>query len=176
MMKLKVLLLISIILFCSGCNTINNMSIEEIVDFTSSSNLKISNQYRSGYKYYVPSGVGVYSKNDYNEILLKSNYRIYFYVDVVSYYNKVVKKYEVNNEAYYSQEISNGDKFGYVEINKYNDKYFLLEIMYNYAKIEVIIDEELINEAVTNAMIILTSISYNDNIINNLMEDKNLPE
>ncbi len=170
-MKIKVLLLLSIIVMCSGCNSVNNMSIEKIIDFTSSSNLKLSNQYRSGYKYYVPSSVGVYSKNDYNEVLLKSNYRLYFYVDVISYYNKVVKNYEVNNDAYYSKEINNGDKFGYIEINKYDDNYFLLEIMYNYAKIEVIIDEDRINEVVTYAMIILTSISYNDDIINNLMED-----
>ena len=170
-MKIKVLLLLSIIVMCSGCNSVNNMSIEKIIDFTSSSNLKLSNQYRSGYKYYVPSSAGVYSKNDYNEVLLKSNYRLYFYVDVISYYNKVVKNYEVNNDAYYSKEINNGDKFGYIEINKYDDNYFLLEIMYNYAKIEMIIDEDRINEVVTYAMIILTSINYNDDIINNLMED-----
>ena len=96
---------------------------------------------------------------------------MYFYVDVISYYNKVVKKYEVNKNAYYSKEINNDDKFGYIEINRYDNDYFLLEIMYNYAKIEVIIDEKRINEVIGNAMIILSSIKYNDEVINNLMGD-----
>ena len=43
--------------------------------------------------------------------------------------------------------------------------------MYNYAKIEVIIDEKRINEVIGNAMIILSSIKYNDEVINNLMGD-----
>ena len=146
------------------------MSIDEIIDYTSNSNLDINNEYRSGYKYYRPGGVGVSTQNNYNEILVRQDYEMYFYVDVISYYNKVVKKYEVNENAYYSKEINNNDKFGYIEINKYND-YFLLEIMYNYAKIEVIIDEKRINEAVSYAMIILSSIKYNDEIINNLMGD-----
>ena len=33
-MKIKVLLLLSIIVMCSGCNSVNNMSIEKIIDFT----------------------------------------------------------------------------------------------------------------------------------------------
>ena len=41
--------------------------------------------------------------------------------------------------------------------------------MYNYAKIEVIIDEDRINDVVSYAMIVLSSIKYNDEIINNLM-------
>ena len=155
-MKQKIFILIGILLVLTGCKTVHNMSIDEIVEYTSSSNLKIANEYRTGYKYYIPAGVGV-TQNNYNEVLSRQDYEMYFYVDVISYYNKVVKKYEVNENAYYSKEINNNDKFGYIEINKYND-YFLLEIMYNYAKIEVIIDEKRINEVIGNAMNILSSI------------------
>ena len=169
-MKQKIFILIGILLVLAGCKTVHNMSIDEIVEYTSSSNLKIANEYRTGYKYYIPAGVGVKTQNNYNEVLSRQDYEMYFYVDVISYYNKVVKKYEVNENAYYSKEINNNDKFGYIEINKYND-YFLLEIMYNYAKIEVIIDEKRINEVIGNAMIILSSIKYNDEVINNLMGD-----
>ena len=43
--------------------------------------------------------------------------------------------------------------------------------MYNYAKIEVIVDEKNINLAVSYAVSILRSIEYNDNIIANLLGD-----
>ena len=168
-MKKKFLLLIGVLFLVTGCKTIHNMSIEEIINYTSSSTLNIANEYRTGYKYYLPGGVGVENQNNYNETLVRQDYKMYFYVDVISYYNKVVKKYEVNKSAYYSKEINNDDKFGYIEINKYDNDYFLLEIMYNYAKIEVIIDEDRINDVVSYAMIVLSSIKYNDEIINNLM-------
>ena len=51
-----------------------------------------------------------------------------------------------------------------------NDKY-LVEIMYNYAKIEVIVDEGDINKAMLSAISILKSIVYNDSVIANLLED-----
>ena len=168
-MKKKFLLLIGVLFLVTGCKTIHNMSIEEIINYTSSSALNIANEYRTGYKYYLPGGAGVENQNNYSETLVRQDYKMYFYVDVISYYNKVVKKYEVNENAYYSKEINNDDKFGYIEINKYDNDYFLLEIMYNYAKIEVIIDEDRINDVVSYAMIVLSSIKYNDEIINNLM-------
>jgi hypothetical protein len=43
--------------------------------------------------------------------------------------------------------------------------------MYNYAKIEVIVDESGIKEAVSNAMIILSSVKYNNEIIENIIGD-----
>ena len=61
-MKQKIFILIGILLVLTGCKTVHNMSIDEIVEYTSSSNLKIANEYRTGYKYYIPAGVGVNSK------------------------------------------------------------------------------------------------------------------
>ena len=43
--------------------------------------------------------------------------------------------------------------------------------MYNYAKIEVIVDEGDINKAMLSAISILKSIVYNDSVIANLLED-----
>ena len=60
------------------------------------------------------------------------------------------------------------DDKGYLEINEKNDKY-LIEIMYNYAKIEVIVEKEDINKSVTNAMIVLSTITYTDDIVKNLL-------
>ena len=42
-------------------------------------------------------------------------------------------------------------------------------MMYNYAKIEVMVEEKDINETVTNSMIILSSIEYNNKVINHLI-------
>ena len=57
---------------------------------------------------------------------------------------------------------------GYVEINlTKNDKY-LVEIMYNYAKIEVIVGKDKINEALLTSISILKSVDYNDEIVENL--------
>jgi len=151
-----------------GCTEIKNLSIDEIVDKVVSSSTKLTNQYRTGYKYYVPRGLRVDDNEEYNEELSSSNYKYYLYIDAVSYYNKVNEEYKVNTNAYYSKEIKYKDNTGYLEINVYNDKY-LVEMMYNYAKIEVIVDEPDIKEVVLNSITILSSIQYNDQIINNLM-------
>ena len=44
--------------------------------------------------------------------------------------------------------------------------------MYNYAKIEVIVNDEDINVVVANSMSVLTSIKFNDNILNNLLNEE----
>ena len=43
--------------------------------------------------------------------------------------------------------------------------------MYNYAKIEVIVDEDDINKVMLSAISILKSIVYNNSVIANLLED-----
>ena len=83
-MKKKFLLLIGVLFLVTGCKTIHNMSIEEIINYTSSSTLNIANEYRTGYKYYLPGGIGVETQNSYNETLVRQDYKMYFYVDVIS--------------------------------------------------------------------------------------------
>ena len=43
--------------------------------------------------------------------------------------------------------------------------------MYNYAKIEVMVDEGDLNRVITNSIIILSSISYNNEILANIVGD-----
>ena len=43
--------------------------------------------------------------------------------------------------------------------------------MYNYAKIEMIVDKEDINKVMLSAISILKSVEYNDSVIANLLED-----
>ena len=43
--------------------------------------------------------------------------------------------------------------------------------MYNYAKIEVIVDKDDINRCVSNAIIILSSVDFNNEILTNIVGD-----
>ena len=43
--------------------------------------------------------------------------------------------------------------------------------MYNYAKIELIVEIEDINNAINNSITILSTIKYNEDIIRNLLEE-----
>ena len=166
----KVLLIIGLIFLITGCTNVNDLTYEEIIQ-NFGTNSSRTNTYRTGYRYYLPRGMQVNDSTLFNEILEDGKNTYYLYVDAVSYLNQVEYEYEVNQDSLYSTAISNEDKFGYVEINlRENDKY-LVEIMYNYAKIEVIVDEGDINKAMLSAISILKSIVYNDSVIANLLED-----
>ena len=77
----------------------------------------------------------------------------------------------MNTDAVYSEKIQKDENFGYIEIkNTSNDKYFI-EIMYNYAKIEVIVDKKETENAIAYAMSILSSIEYQDTVLEGLMDE-----
>ena len=165
--RIKICILLIMILAITGCVNIKKAKYEVIINETINSRVKIYNTYRNGYKLYLPHGLYVDDSNEYNEIIRSNKYKYYLYIDVTSYLNKKNNSYSINNNANYSILINSGDKNGYLEINEKKGKY-LVEIMYNYAKIEVMVDEEDLNEAITNAMIVLTSVQYNDSVLKNL--------
>jgi hypothetical protein len=165
MKKFFVLLLISLV-FTTGCS-IEQMDVKNInkmVDTILSQKLNLSNQTSSGYKYYAPRGVRVINNTDYNEKLYANGNKYYLYVDVVSYYFKKDSTYEENKEAYFSKKLDYNNKKGYLEITKIKDLYFV-EMMYNYAKVEVLVPKDDIEMAVINAGYILSSLKFNDRII-----------
>ena len=165
----KFLVVLIAILILSGCSNIQSKDYDTLINEAASSKYDIVNTYRTGYKYYTPGNMDISNILDYNETLEDSNHKYYFYVDVVSYYNRVIENYEVNPEAYYSKVINYQDKYGYIEINKWKNGKYLLEIMYNYAKIEVIVEESFLKEAVSYAMVILASVKYNNNVLENIV-------
>ena len=118
-----------------------------------------------GYKYYVPRGVVYIDTSEYNEKLYCNGDYYYLYLDVISYYYKKDFTYNENKKLYYSKAININNKKGYLEITKMNDKYYLIEFLYNYAKIEALVTEKNINEVVLNASYILSTVKYNDNVI-----------
>lgn len=165
----KFLVVLIAIFILSGCSNIQSKDYDTLINEAASSKYDIVNTYRTGYKYYVPGNMDISNILDYNETLEDSSHKYYFYVDVVSYYNRVIENYEVNPEAYYSKVINYQDKYGYIEINKWKNGKYLLEIMYNYAKIEVIVEESFLKEAVSYAMVILASVKYNNNVLENIV-------
>lgn len=163
----KCLLLLTLIFLC-GCTNIQEARPQDLIKEIVSSKNYSYNEYRTGYKYYLPISMSSLSSKKYNEILTDGNYKYYLYVDLVSYLKKNEFSYTVNENAYISETINYNDLNCYLEVNERNDKY-LIEIMYNYAKIEVIVDKDDINKAIVNSMIVLTTIDYTDDVIKNLL-------
>ena len=161
----KVLLLIFIVITLTGCNIekFDKDNIEEVLNIILKDEKNLVNTVSRGYKYYIPPGVRLISSSSYNEKLYYNSEQYYLYVDVISYYHKTIEEYEVNKDAEYSMLIKHNDKYGYLEINKINDKYFV-EAMYNYAKIEAYVSERNLKKTILNISYILSSIQFNDSV------------
>ena len=172
----KVFLLCIFIIFLTGCTSIKNSDLDVLVNEVVASNVNILNVNKSVYRYYLPKGFSLVSSDNYNEVITNHKYNIYLYVDIVSYNNRTNFNYNINKKAYYSRNLGNKDKKGYIEINNYEKDKYLIEIMYNYAKIEVMVFQEDIKEIVTYVMSIISSITYNDNVIKNTLSSSRLDE
>ena len=159
-------------IFLCGCTPLQEMSIEEVIQNGTERKMSVYNKYRNGYKYNVPKGLDVIDSTEYNEVIFSSEYAYYLYVDAVSYYNKVIETYKENDVSYVSMPISYEDKYGYLEINELKSGKYLIEIMYNYAKMEVIVKKKDINVVVANALSVLSSIKYNDTILKTMLDEE----
>ena len=163
----RIIIVIGLIFLLAGCTNIKNLSLEQIIGTIGQKPNK-QNVYRTGYKYFLPRGLAIDNSEEFNEVLNDGKYNYYLYVDALSYIKKVDNRYQPNDTSYYSREINNGDLYGYIEINLVDNDKYLIEIMYNYAKIEVIVDESDISDVLLTSINVLKSIKYNDSIINNL--------
>ncbi len=170
-MKKKIIILMISILTLTGCTNLTAMSIDQVVDVMLEENTKLANNVFDGYKYYIPKGLKLITKDEYNASLKDEyNNTYYFYIDVVSFYNKEDVEYKVNNKAYFSKELDYNDKKGYLEITKIEetDAYFI-EYMYNYGKIEAFVKENEIKSAIINMSSILKSLEFNRTVLESLI-------
>jgi len=173
-MKIKKILLILVMILCLvGCTNVKDLTYNDIIN-TLSLKAKNANTYKQGYQYYVPKGLMIEDAGSNYTILTSSDITYYLYVDLVSYINNKDISYEINNNLVYSEKINYQDKSGYVEIKLWENNQYLIEIMYNYAKIEVMVEENLINKALINSISILNSVKYNDSVIERLLNDNEL--
>lgn len=170
----KYFLILLLVLFClTGCTIINKKTPDDVVSLSLNEVVKTNTAFK-GFKLYVPTNMNVMNDTSENVVLTTNGDKYYLYVDLISYYNKVSNDYKINEEqeAFYSKILNDDGKSGYVLITKYDNKYFV-EVMYNYAKIEVITNNY--KEALSKSLIILNNLEFNDKIIDSLV-GKNILE
>ena len=173
-MKKKLLILTLSILALTGCTNLSNASLDEITNTMLSSKSSLANTVFDGYKYYVPRGLRLVMKNDYNASFLDEyNNTYYLYIDIISYYNKEKLDYNTNKNAYFSKELNYNNKEGYLEITKVKDSnYYFVEYMYNYGKIEAFVKEKELNSAIINMSSVLSSLKFNRTVLETIVGNK----
>ena len=165
MKKIWITLLLSLC-FISGCSIVkvSTNSLTDILRTILYVDNKLSNTYMDGYELYLPQGVKVVDKKEYNLKIKDNSDYYYLYVDTIAYHYKVENSFVPNSNHYYSQRILNNGKIGYVDIVNDGDYYFVA-LMYNYSKIESYIHKNDFNRVLTNMCFILSSVKYNDSVI-----------
>lgn len=151
----------------TGCSNIYDNEYDNIVNEALSYDNSKENTYLEGYKLYLPFHMTLIGDLNSNNILYSYGDKYYLYVDLVSYYNKKENKYNIEHDRYlYSKEFKHDGLNGYVVISDSKGG-FLVEVMYNYAKIEVVTDD--INRAIADSIIVLKNINYNYKIIDSMI-------
>lgn len=165
MYKKIVILMVIIVLILTGCTRIDS-NIDNIVDTIMTKEVNEVNTVSTGYELYIPIGVMQLVDREYNQKLKIKDTDVYLYVDTVSYYYKNTLNYKPSNSYnYYYREFELNNKVGYLGINKLDDGTFFTEIVYNYSKIEFYSNEENMPIIISNCLIIINSIKYNDVLI-----------
>ena len=169
----KAIIMLLLLVFLTGCTVvrIDTKSIDNIVSVILSKENTLYNTIGQGYKYYIPRGVVYIDSNDFNEKLYCNGDYYYLYLDVIGYYHKKEFTYVENKDLYYSRSLDINGKKGYLEINKIDEKYYLVEFMYNYAKLEALVLEDSINDVVLNASYMLSTVKYNDKVIKLILDE-----
>lgn len=166
----KVLLLFASLVLLTGCMRIDKTNNEDLITAILASKIDVYNHTNKGFKYYLPNNLKSIKRDEYNEILKNDDYEYYLYVDLVSYYNKSIANYKEVEDAYYSKVLIKDDKRGVVNIVPTKYKY-LITIEYNYAAINVVVEEKDIKKSLSDALIIISTVKYNDDIIKKMLEE-----
>lgn len=172
----KLTILLFMILLLTGCSVIrvDDKEINQLVNTILKEENELYNQAFEGYKYYLPKGIRMLEKYDYNQVLLGKENKYYLYIDIISYYYNAEVNYSIDSTKYVSMYLNNNKKAGYLEIEKQeNDKYFI-KCVYNYAKMEVCVREKDLKETVVHTLSILNSINYNRSVISSFIGENKL--
>ena len=171
----KYICLTLVLILLTGCNIkkVEEESFDSIINTVLFNDTNLGNVSFEGYKFYLPRGSIVDAKKQYNlEIKNDKNY-YYLYVDIISYYYKTKENHQVDNNLFYSKTLNYKDNFGYIDISKIGNKYFL-EVMYNYAKIETYVLEDDLYDAFLDICYILSTIDFNDSAISYKLSNQEL--
>ena len=108
---------------------------------------------------------------NFNEKINSNDYTYYLYLDVVSFNSK--KQDKINKKCDINYEFKQNNSEGFLCVNNINNEY-LVEIVYNYAKIEVKVAKNDLNEAINNGIIILSTIKYDSDLISKMIGESKL--
>lgn len=169
-MRKKIFLLLAIMLCVSGCRIVNYDSVNTIIDTVLYQNVNLVNKNFEGYSLYLPQGTKIIDKQDYNLKIKNNKYNYFLYIDTISYHYKKKNSFEIDKNHFYTSELNNGELFGFIDIEEHGDYYFIV-IMYNYAKIESYILKEDFNDCFVNMCSILSSIRFNDKVIDTYIKN-----
>jgi len=167
MKKLLITLLVAVF-FVSGCKMVLSDDISSIFESVLYVSNNLSNTYMEGYSLYLPQGIKLIDKSDYNLVIEDKNNKYYLYIDTIAYYYKTDNLYQEKTNRFYSKKFSYNNKQGYIDVVDTGDKYYVV-IMYNYAKIESLVEKDKFNDALVSMCSILSTIKYNDSIINKVV-------
>lgn len=171
-MKKLIVLLSVILLLVTGCSitTLSNVDIGSNMKTILSEKTKFYNVYFEGYKYYVPKGLSFIDKDEYNaKFVDKYGNRYFLYVDAISYYHSIENSYEENDTSHYSRKLDYNKKTGYIQIDKKKNNYYLINFMFNYAKMEAYVPKDELIEVVNNMCFVLRSVDFNDKVLESLV-------
>ena len=79
----KNIIIIGLLLILTGCTNIKDLSYEQIATNFAVESPRV-NEFRTGYKYYLPRGMQVQDSTLFNEVIDDGRYNYYLYVDAVS--------------------------------------------------------------------------------------------
>ncbi len=173
--KKIILLILIVFVMITGCSvtTLDKSDYSHNVDAILSANKgKAYNTYFEGYKYYLPKELKFLEKEEYNSILLdRHNNRFYLYVDAISFYYKEKSNYDIDKNAYFSKKLDYNNIDGYLQIDEIDGKY-LIQYMYNYAKMETYVDKDEINDSIISMSYLLRSIKFNKKVIASFLDNE----
>ena len=171
----KVILILLLLMVLTGCSIvrIDTNSIDNILSVILTKENTLFNQIGQGYKYYLPNGVTYIDSDELNDILYCNGNYYYLYIDAINYYYKNNIEYKEDSNLYYSKLLREKDGFkysGYLEIKEDEDLYYV-DFVYNYAKIETVVEKKDLNDTILNASYILSTIKYNYDIVELMLKD-----
>lgn len=171
----KIIVLLSVFLLV-GCNATftNSLDINSALSTVLNEEITNYNTHGKGFKYYKPRDFSIIDYKDYNHTLINGGNKYYLSIDINNYYNKKESTYKKDSSLYYSSNINYNNKNGFIEIRDGNNGYFYIKMMYNYSYIEVCVKENEIASSIINSTIILSSIKYNDSVIENFINSGDL--
>ena len=171
----KIFCLALIILLITGCSItkVEEESFDSIINTVLYKDTNLFNVSFEGYKFYLPRGAQISEQHDYNLEVKDSNVFYYLYIDTIAYYYKTKVEHEIDSDIFYSKNLEYNGNFGYIDITKLKDKYFL-EVMYNFSKIEAYVEEDDLYNSFLDICYILSTIDYNDSAISYRLSNKKL--